>query len=69
MPGPFLIIRKTILSLNIRGEHRGLGVKVDHHVHEEHHQEYMSHQYLNANNQERQYHQNEDPKVDPSPRR
>ena len=69
MPGPFLIIRKAILSLNIRGEHRGLGVEVVQHVHEEHHQEYMSHQYQNASNQERQYHQNEDPKGDPSPRR
>ena len=61
VPGPFLIIRKAILSLNIRGEHRGLGVEVVQHVHEEHHQEYMSHQYQNAGYQERQYYQNEDP--------
>ena len=27
VPGPFLIIRKAILSLNIRGEHRGLVVE------------------------------------------
>ena len=69
VPGPFLIIRKAILSLNIRGEHRGLVVEWVQHVLEEHHQEYMSQQYQNASNQERQYHQNEDPKGDPSPRR
>ena len=59
MPGPFLIIRKAILSLSIRGEHRGLGVEVVQHAHEEHHQKYKSHQYQNGSTQERQSHQKE----------